>query len=806
LAAQRETGMTDKLTIEIDGRACEAVPGEMIIAVADREGIAIPRFCYHKKLSIAANCRMCLVEAEQGGRPFPKPVPACATPVGPGMKVLTRSPRALEAQQGTMEFLLINHPLDCPICDQGGECELQDVALGYGADCSRFGEGKRVVMDEDLGPLIATEMTRCIHCTRCVRYGAEIAGVRELGATGRGEDLRIGTFAALPLTHELSGNIIDLCPVGALTSKPYRFTARAWELTARETIAPHDGVGSNLRLHVRGGKVMRVHPKDNEAVNETWISDRDRFSYLGLNGADRLTEPMVKRDGAWVVVDWTAALALVAERLKAAAPDTTGWLIAPHATLEEMYLAQALARGLGCANIDHRLRQADFRGDATDPLRPWLGVEIAELPTRRSVLVIGSDIRQEQPLLAHRLRQAVLVGGQLALVNPYRLDLTHPGTQLVSGPAGMLDDLAAIAQALGERGLGALAALVAGAAPGAAHQAVAASLKAAGADGTGLILFGALASAHPDYSLLKALAYQIAGSTGCQLGFLPAAANSVGAYLAGVLPQVQPGGQPAHHAGLAVGEILAAPGRTLVLWGLEPDLDLNNPAQAMDALAQADFVVAAGAFRSAALESVAQVLLPIAAFAETSGTYVNAGATWQSFQGAVPPPGAARPGWKVLRVLGTLLGLKGFDYQDTAQVRAELAALCAESCRDNSRLGDFSAAPERVLQPGGADLVRIGNVPLYGLDALVRRSPPLQRIPTLGTFGVYLNAAQAADLGLAADDAVGVSQEGAMVQARVLIDDRVPLGCARIPAGVPGSGSLGGQIASVSIRRVEQGQ
>ena len=304
--------MTDKINIEIDGRTCEADPGEMIIAVADRAGIVIPRFCYHEKLSIAANCRMCLVEAEQGGRPFPKPVPACATPVAPGMKILTRSAKALEAQRGTMEFLLINHPLDCPICDQGGECELQDVAMGYGGDFSRYAEGKRVVMDEDLGPLIATEMTRCIHCTRCVRFGAEIAGVRELGATGRGETMRIGTFVGHTVAHELSGNIIDLCPVGALTSKPYRFTARAWELTQAEGIAPHDGLGSNLNLHLRGNRLMRVHPRDNEAVNETWISDRDRFSYQGLASADRLLHPMVKRDGTWQEATWQDALNLAA--------------------------------------------------------------------------------------------------------------------------------------------------------------------------------------------------------------------------------------------------------------------------------------------------------------------------------------------------------------------------------------------------------------------------------------------------------------------------------------------------------------
>jgi NADH-quinone oxidoreductase subunit G len=789
--------MTDKITIEIDGRACEAAPGEMIIAVADREGIPIPRFCYHKKLSIAANCRMCLVEAEQGGRPFPKPVPACATPVGPGMKVLTRSPKAIDAQQGTMEFLLINHPLDCPICDQGGECELQDVAMGYGGDVSRFTERKRVVKDEDLGPLIATDMTRCIHCTRCVRFGAEIAGVRELGATGRGEHMRIGTFVAHTVSHELSGNIIDLCPVGALTSKPYRFTARAWELTDADTIAPHDGVGANIRVHVRRGKVMRVHPRDNESVNETWISDRDRFSYAGLNGEDRLTEPMVKRDGAWVVVPWTEALTLVAERIKAADPAQTGWLMAPNATLEEMYLAQAIARGLGCPHIDHRLRQRDFRGDGADPPLPWLGVTIPELETQTSVLAIGSDIRQEQPLLAHRLRQGVLAGGSLALVNPYRLELTHPGTQLVGSPDGMVDDLAAIARSLGETGSGLLKGCIARVSPTDTHRDVAEALKAAGANDKGLILLGALAAAHPDYTLLKALAYAIGRGAGCKVGYLPVAANSVGAYLAGALPHIGPGARPADQAGVPVSEMLALPRKTLVLWGFEPDLDLGNPARAIDALGQADFVVAASAFRSPALESLAQVLLPIAAFAETSGTFVNGSATWQSFQGAVAPPGEARPGWKVLRVLGNLLDLKGFQYRDTADVRSELAALCADARPDNTPVGDLGVEP----LGSGEGLIRIGNVPIYAVDPLVRRSAPLQRTPVMGSFRAYLHPGQAAALDLAEDDLVDIRQGGAVVPARVRLDDRVPAGCVRIPAAVTGSEGLGDQIGPVTLSK-----
>lgn len=671
--------------------------------------------------------------------------------------------------------------------------------MGYGGDVSRFAERKRVVKDEDLGPLIATEMTRCIHCTRCVRFGAEIAGVRELGATGRGEEMRIGTFVGHGVVHELSGNVIDLCPVGALTSKPYRFTARAWELASVDSIAPHDGVGSNLRLHVRGGEVMRVHPNDNEAVNETWISDRDRFSYAGLASEDRLTRPLVKRDGTWHVSDWSDALALVAERLKSADPAEMGWLVSPQATLEELYLAQRLARGLGCPNIDHRLRQQDFSGDAADPLAPWLGVPIAELERQRCLVLVGSDIRQEQPLLAHRIRKASQSGAQVICVNPIVLDLNHPALQLVGTPAAMVADLAAIAKTLGLSGTAALEARVAASEPTEQQQAAAASLAQAGQQGSGLILLGALATAHPEYAALKALAHALAEATGCRVGYLPVAANSVGAYLAGAHPGRRPGAKPAEdQLGLSLGGMLAAPRRTLVLWGLEPGLDLGDPGGAMDAFARADFVVACSAFRAPSLEAVADVLLPIGAFAETSGTFVNASGTWQRFQGAVPPPGEARPGWKVLRVLGNLMDLEGFEYRDGSQVRDELAALCAETRCDNRLRGEFEVA-SGFAETG---LMRIGTLPIYASDPLVRRAPALQETALPGSaFGVYLHPEQAAAEGLAAGEQVLLQQKGGAVPARVMLDDRVPLGCARIPAGVAGSERLGEQVGPVSLER-----
>jgi NADH-quinone oxidoreductase subunit G len=790
--------MTDKVTIEIDGRACEGTMGEMIIAVADREGIDIPRFCYHKKLSIAANCRMCLVEAVQGGRPFPKPVPACATPVGKDMKVLTRSPLALEAQQGTMEFLLINHPLDCPICDQGGECELQDVAMGYGKHVSRYTERKRVVKDEDLGPLIATDMTRCIHCTRCVRFGAEIAGIRELGATGRGEDMRIGTYVAHTVSHELSGNIIDLCPVGALTSKPFRFNARSWELTQADSIAPHDGVGSNIHLHIYGNRVMRVHPKDNEAVNETWISDRDRFSYQGLNSDDRLLWPMIKREGQWHTADWQAALVTVAERLKAAGGDGLGALVSPTATLEEMYLAQKLVRGIGSANIDTRLRQQDFRGDANDAPLPWLGVPIAELEQQQGLLLIGTDIRQEQPLLAHRVRKAAMAGGRVALVNPFALSLTFPSTQLVSSPVGMLEDLAAIAKVLGKRGSGSIKDLIDEARPGDAHGETAQLLKTAGVGGSSLILLGALAAAHPDYCLLKALAEVVADAAKARVGYLPAAANSVGAYLAGALPRVAPGAQLSEIAGMSAAAMLECPRKAYLLWGIEPAYDLANPVQALKALEQAELVVACATHRTPSLEQSADVMLPIAAFAETSGTFVNAGVSWQSFRGAVAPPGEVRPGWKLLRVLGNLLDISGFEQVSSEDVLTELKGLCEGVKPSNRPRGDLRVDP-RTDESG---LTRIGNLPIYAADMLVRRSAVLQRMPSAGRLEAFLSSAEAAAMGVAEGDSVQVRQNGSTARMPVVLDEAVPAGCVRIPDGVAGSEDLGDQIGPVSVIKV----
>ncbi|MCU0766497.1 MAG: NADH-quinone oxidoreductase subunit NuoG [Gammaproteobacteria bacterium] len=778
------------VTIEVDGQLLTARPGQMLIEVTDAAGIPIPRFCYHKKLSVAANCRMCLVEVERA----PKPLPACATPVTPGMKVRTRSPIALAAQKGTMEFLLINHPLDCPICDQGGECELQDVALGYGRDVSRFVEQKRVVKDRDIGPLIATDLTRCIHCTRCVRFGAELAGVRELGATGRGEHMQIGTFIARSVDSELSGNVIDLCPVGALTSKPFRYKARAWELVQRDGVAPHDCVGSNVHVHVRRGEVLRVVPRDNEAVNEVWISDRDRYGYEGL-GVDRLEHPMVKRDGQWRVVDWQTALTAAASALKAAGAGLRT-LVAPSATLEEMYLAQKLTRGLGSPHVDYRLRQVDFRGDAADPALPWLGRPIAALEHSAATLLVGSNVRKDQPLLGLRLRKATLRSGAVGVVNPVDFDFNFPvAARAVVPPSRMLEALAGVAKIVGARVGGTIGALVSGASPDAAERALADLLRR---DGDKAVLLGPMAQAHPDYSLLRELAAAVATASGATLGFLAEGANATGAVLAGCLPHRGPAGAPAAAAGEPAAAMLAAPREAVLLVGIEPHLDLADAPAAQAALAGSKAVVALSAFRSSALEQCADVLLPVASFTETSGTYVNCQGDWQSFEGVVAPPGEARPAWKVLRVLANLADVAGFEQDSSEAVRDELRARCVATPPDNALQGTVDGAA--VLVPGGG-IERVGAVPPYAVDALVRRSAPLQA--TRDALGAKARIAPslAARLGVAAGDCVAVGQGGARGVFPVELDPRVPDACVWLPAGVQGTEALGAAFGELTVAK-----
>jgi NADH-quinone oxidoreductase subunit G len=711
----------DLVNIEVDGKPLQARKGQMLIEVTDAANIYVPRFCYHEKLSIAANCRMCLVEVEKA----PKPLPACATPVSEGMKIFTRSPRAIAAQKATMEFLLINHPLDCPICDQGGECELQDLAMGFGRDIARYSERKRVVKDQDLGSLISTDMTRCIHCTRCVRFGQEIAGIPELGTLGRGDRMQISTYIEKSVDHELSGNVIDLCPVGALNNKAYRYRARAWEMTQHPLVSPHDCAGTNLFGHVLRGRLMRVVPRANEEINETWIADRDRYSCEGLYADDRAQKPMVKEAGEWREVDWETALEAAASGLQKVVREhgagQLGLLVSPAASVEESYLAACVARGLGSENIDHRLRRQDFRDQAGDPVAPELGCSIAELEHASAILLIGSDVRKEVPIVAHRIRKgAVQRGMQVACINTRPVDVLFPlAANLASNGYGMAQHVAAVLaaalHAAGRPAPAAVAAALEGIAPSTDHERIA-SLLAQGE--SRMILLGAIAERHAAFAEIRALAAALAELTGARLGYLPEGANAVGAALAGATPHRGVGGRAVAQPGLSAAEMTSARLRGYVLVGGVEIADLVPSSANASALQGAECVVALTPYAGDEQKACATVILPVAAFAETSGTWVNVEGRWQSVPGAARPPGEARPAWKVLRVLGNLLGLAGFDYLSSEEVRDEL----------RRELGEYAVSrAASAFAPGRlASLDVSREVGLYAVDAVVRRSRPLQ--------------------------------------------------------------------------------
>jgi NADH-quinone oxidoreductase subunit G len=778
--------------IEIDGRPVEVPDNSMIMDAANKLGIYIPHFCYHKKLSIAANCRMCLVQVEKA----PKPLPACATPVTEGMKVFTHSEAAIKAQKGVMEFLLINHPLDCPICDQGGECQLQDLAVGYGGSSSRYAEPKRVVPHKELGPLIsAEEMTRCIHCTRCVRFGQEVAGIMELGMGGRGEHSEIMPFVYRTVDSELSGNMIDMCPVGALTSKPFRYSARTWELARRKSISPHDGLGSNLVVQVKNDRVMRVLPLENEAINECWLSDRDRFSYEGLNSEERLTAPMLKRDGRWETVEWSTALEFVATGLarirEAHGADSIGALATPQATLEELHLLGELMRGIGTGNVDFRLRQSDFSSDANLRGVPWLGMSVAEVATLDRILVVGSTLRKDHPLLALRMRQAVKKGAQFNLVNPVDDDLLMPvANKAIVAPGAMARQLGEILKAACEIKGASVPVAVAALAVGEPARKIAQSL-ASGAKRA--VFLGNLAQHHPESAQLHRLAQEVAKATGAVLGFLGEAANSVGGYLADAVPAA--GGK----SGLDAARILAQPRKAYVLLHAEMDLDGFDPQAALAALQGAELVVAMSAFRHRALE-YAQVLLPVSPFTETAGTFVSTEGRVQSFQGVVRPLGETRPAWKVLRVLGTLLQLPGFDYENIEAVRGK----CMERIGDVAlRLNnEIAGGPTDIAKASAGTLERIGEVPIYQADAIVRRAASLQMTRDAQVGAACLPGSLVDKLGLREGDQVRVSQQGRHAVLRFSRDDRLPANCVRLPAACRETVALGAMFGVLTLERV----
>jgi len=776
------------LNLEIDGRKVEVAPGSTVMDAATALGIYVPHFCYHKKLSIAANCRMCLVQVEKA----PKPLPACATPAAEGMKVWTRSESAKKAQQGVMEFLLINHPLDCPICDQGGECQLQDLAVGYGGSASRYTEAKRVVFHKNFGPLVAAEeMARCIQCTRCVRFGQEIAGVMELGMIARGEHSEIVSFVGRSVESELSGNMIDICPVGALTSKPFRYAARTWELARRRSVSPHDSLGSNLVVQVKGDRVLRVVPFDNPQVNECWISDKDRFSYEALASDERLTAPMVKERGEWRTVDWKTALEFVARGLKEVTERhggaALGTLVSPHATLEEMALAAKLTRALGSGNVDFRLRQTDFRGDGRGAGIPWLGMPITALDSLRRVLIVGSFLRKDHPLVAQRLRQAVKKGAQVSVLQSVADDSRVPAAHsFVAAPSLLPRALAEIVVAAAVGAGKPVPRALAGIEPTAAAQVIAASLIGGEQKA---VLLGNNAEQHTEASQLLALAQALADIVGATLGCLTEAANGVGGYLARALPGPDDGG------GLNAREMFADARNAYVVLGAEPEFDCANPVAARAALEKAEFVVVMSPFHHGA--RYANALLPISPFTETGGTFVNCEGRAQRFNGVVKPLGETRPAWKVLRVLGSMLGAPGFDFDSIEDVRASLPA-AAEIA---AKLANGTSVAITTPAIAASGMERVADVPIHFADPLVRRAPSLQQTVDATPPRARMNALTLAQLGVAEGAQVKIRQGRGEAVLTAVADPAVPAGVVRIAAAHASTCGLEGLSGAIAVER-----
>ncbi len=789
----------DKITIEVDGQTLTANKGQMLIDVTDDNDIYVPRFCYHKKLSVAANCRLCLVEIEK----VPKLMPACATPVMDGMKVKTRTQAAFEGQKSIMEFLLINHPLDCPICDQGGECELQDLAMGYGNDVSRYQEKKRVVKDKNIGPLIQTDLTRCIHCTRCVRFGEEIAGLREMGATGRGENMQIGTYIEKSVSSEMSGNIIDLCPVGALTSKPFRYSARSWELVQKDAIAPHDSVGSNIHVHVKGNQVKRVVPANNESINEVWISDRDRFSYEAVYSDERLKLPMVKENGIWHEVDWETALDVVKNSLKVLVDsnesDQIGTIASASSTLEELYLLQKFIRGIGSNNIDSRLKQSHFADKNAGPSFPYLGQSISEFDALQSALLIGSNVRKDQPIINHRLRKAVLHGASVMALNSVDYDFNFPVVaKSIVAPDLMPIELASILKALVESTNADVDKQIQQSIDKAivsdVHRTIAVNLTDAD---DAIVLLGNIATAHPQFLLLRSLAGLIAKLSNSKLGYLSESANTSGAWLSGALPHRLAGAKQQENVGMNTLEMLEAQLKAYVLMGVEPELDCYDSRLARDAMKNAAFVVSLTAFRSEEMNDYADVLLPISVFTETSGTYINNEGTSQSFAGVVSPLAEARPAWKVLRVLGNYFELDGFDYQSSADVLSEVMAEIGDIKCDNSESWKITGS----INSSANGIQRITETPMNMIDPISRRAVSLQKTDDVSDGAIHINSALAAKNKLTNDDSANVEQDESSATLKVIIDDRVPDDCVLIQSAHPAQISLGASFGEIRISK-----
>ncbi|MCW8925904.1 MAG: NADH-quinone oxidoreductase subunit NuoG [Xanthomonadales bacterium] len=792
MSAQPENTV-DMVSIEVDGKAMQVPKGSMIIEATDKAGISIPRFCYHEKLSISANCRMCLVDVEKA----PKPVPACATPVMDGMKVYTQSRRAIDAQHGVMEFLLINHPLDCPICDQGGECELQDLSMGYGRSVSRFTERKRVVKDHDIGPLVQTDLTRCIQCTRCVRFMDEIAGTQELGMLGRGDRAEISTCLEQGIDSELSGNVIDLCPVGALTNKPFRFSARAWELMAKPSLAAHDGVLSNLWYHTRYGKVLRAVPRDCEPANETWLSDRDRYAHFGLESDDRVLQPMVKVDGRWSDVTWEEGIKAASRALRSTVSEygakLLGVLMSASASTEEYFLAQRLARGLDCANIDHRLREQDFSDDAARTGPTAFSSAMAAIDDSDAILLVGSHIRQEAPILGQRVRKAWRRGATVAALNPVDWNFHFTvADKVISAPQNMVADLAAIAVAVaretGKNLPETLQAAYDDSRETETHKRIAGMLNR---DGNGMLILGQSAMAHGQAGWLRQLAAWICEATGSILNMVPHGGNTTGATMAGALPGQGCGGAEVEQ-GLDARKMLETPLKGYLLWDVEPGFDMANPALARNALKSSENVVAVASFAGEDLKDVADVILPLAPLAESEGTYYALDSQSFKVSQAAKPAGQSRPGWKILRRLGGDLELDGFTQVDLGSLQDEMLAAIGTP---QYTPGDI----ELALPPTDGEMYRVGEVAMYAVDGLCRRSAYLQQTVHGEIEFVGLNPADARSKGFAEGAQVKVSQDGASAVLPLRICAELPPGAVWLKGAGKASSQLGDSFGPISV-------
>jgi NADH-quinone oxidoreductase subunit G len=771
----------DFVNIEIDGKKLQVPKNSMIIQAADKAGIPIPRFCYHDKLPIAANCRMCMVETEMGGKPVPKPQPACATPVMEGMKIFTQSQRALSAQRNVMEFLLINHPLDCPICDQGGECELQDLSMGYGRSVSRFAERKRVIPDENLGPLISTDMTRCIQCTRCVRFMTEVAGSPELGGMGRGELLEIGTYIGKTIDSELGGNIIDVCPVGALTNKVFRFKARAWELIARESIGYHDALGSNLWMHTRRGDVLRTVPRDNESINECWLSDRDRYSHQGLYSDDRAKTPMIRKDGELVETTWDEAIAFVAEGLKKAGSDI-GALVAPLTSSEEGYLLGKIVRALGSDNIDHRLRTLDF-SDGT--AGPTFEMPLADVEKANAIVIVGSNTRHEQPLLSHRVRKAWKKGAKVYAINPVDFDFNFVlAGKRIADVWAMADELAAFANASSGDSMATaeLQDQMRNAKVEDAHRSIAKIVTDAPSS---VVIFGDVGSQAPNAAVLRAMAREFARLTKSAFNEVASGANDIGLTRAGAVPQSD---------GKNAGQMLAQPPKKLIVYHAGT-ADVSDGKAFDEARDNAEFCVYVGAYACNSVKRTAHAVLPIGLAPEINGTYVNVDGTSQLAPAGSKLPSDAREGWRVLRALGTQLGLEGFGFTEFSEAHAKVKLQLAEKSAAG-KAGEKPSLQRPDANRGQGSFVRVATVPIYRSDAVVRRAKSLQAHPLTGHAAVGLHPEDALALGLSADAQAKVSAGDAEVTLPVIVSRAVPRGSAWIEStwsqtkALPPSGSI----------------